>query len=362
MAGVARQPAVPTPFRARPPNFAVTGGLGTISVPTAGATRSALLNSTSATDVDFSFSVRTDKATVGGNHYIYGVVRRNGTNEYSVKMRFATNGNVFVSSSQTINNTETPIGSEVLVPGLNHIANSIIRFRGQVTGTSPTTLRVRAWADGSAEPSTWQYTATNSAAALQVAGSLGLRVYMASGVTNAPVLFSFDDFRVTSIGGPNNAPVFSTEFGDRTDAEGAAPSFDANATDPDGNTLTYSATNLPAGMTINSSTGVVSGTLAFTAAGSYNVTLTVVRWHADRYRHLHLDGDQHQPATDLQHQLRRSHRRRGRRHQPRCRRHRSRRHGAHLLGHQPARWPHHQQLDRCRQSARCRRPARAPTT
>ena len=144
-------------------------------------------------------------------------------------------------------------------------------------------------------------------------------------------------------------PVFSTEFGDRTDAEGAAPSFDANATDPDGNTLTYSATNLPAGMTINSSTGVVSGTLAFTAAGSYNVTLTVVRRHADRHRHLHLDGDQHQPATDLQHQLRRSHRRRGHRHQPRCRRHRSRRHGAHLLGHQPARWPHHQQHDRCHQ-------------
>ena len=183
-------------------NFAVAGGLGTINVPTAGATRSALLNSTSATDVDFSFSVRTDKATVGGNHYIYGVVRRNGTNEYRVKMRFATNGNVFVSASQTINNTETLIGTEVLVPGLNHIANGIIRFRGQVTGTNPTTLRVRAWADGSAEPSTWQYTATNSAAALQGAGLLGLRVYMSSGVTNAPVLFSFDDFRVTSIGGP----------------------------------------------------------------------------------------------------------------------------------------------------------------
>ena len=47
-------------------------------------------------------------------------------------------------------------------------------------------------------------------------------------------------------------PVFSTDFGDRTDAEGAVISFDADATDPDGTTLTYSATNLPGGMTINS--------------------------------------------------------------------------------------------------------------
>ena len=51
---------------------------------------------------------------------------------------------------------------------------------------------------------------------------------------------------------PNQAPVFSTDFTDRTDAEGAAISFDADATDPDGNTLTYSATGLPAGISINS--------------------------------------------------------------------------------------------------------------
>ena len=122
--------------------------LGTISMPAPGATRSALLNA-SATDVDFSFRVRSDKAAVGGNQYIYGVVRRNGANEYRVKLRFAPNGAVFVGASTVINNVETNIGSEVQVPGLTHTANAIIRFRAQVTGTSPTTLRVRAWADAS---------------------------------------------------------------------------------------------------------------------------------------------------------------------------------------------------------------------
>ena len=62
----------------------------------------------------------------------------------------------------------------------------------------------------------------------------------------------------------NVAPVFSTEFTDRTDRGRRRHQLrrqrqsDANP----GDTLTYSATNLPSGITINASTGVVSGTLS----------------------------------------------------------------------------------------------------
>ena len=64
---------------------------------------------------------------------------------------------------------------------------------------------------------------------------------------------------------PARAPVFSTEFGDRSDDEGDVVSFDADATDANpADTLTYSATNLPDGISIDSSTGVVSGTLSAT--------------------------------------------------------------------------------------------------
>ena len=65
----------------------------------------------------------------------------------------------------------------------------------------------------------------------------------------------------------NSAPVFGTEFSDRSDAEGALISFDSNAADVDAaDTLT---TRLPTaqGITINSSTGVVSGTLSGTSSG-----------------------------------------------------------------------------------------------
>ena len=72
----------------------------------------------------------------------------------------------------------------------------------------------------------------------------------------------------------NSAPVLSTDFQNRNDVVGDTANLDADATDADGgDTLTYSATNLPAGASIASGTGVISGTL--TAAGVHNVTVTV---------------------------------------------------------------------------------------
>jgi hypothetical protein len=68
----------------------------------------------------------------------------------------------------------------------------------QVTGANPTTMRIRAWADGSTEPTTWQFTSTNAAAGLQVAGGVGIRSYIGSATTNAPILVRVDDLLATS--------------------------------------------------------------------------------------------------------------------------------------------------------------------
>jgi len=48
-------------------------------------------------------------------------------------------------------------------------------------------------------------------------------------------------------------------------------SYDVNATDSDGDTLTYSLTTKPSGMSINSSTGLIAWTP--TTSGDYNVTV-----------------------------------------------------------------------------------------
>ena len=71
----------------------------------------------------------------------------------------------------------------------------------------------------------------------------------------------------------NRAPVV-TAPADQTSAEGAAVTLPIVATDPDGDALTFSATGLPPGLSINPTTGVISGTLPYTAAGGYTVTVS----------------------------------------------------------------------------------------
>ena len=181
-------------------NFSVDGSAGSINLPSAGALRSALLNGAAAQaqDVDIKFRVSVDKMPTGGAYFVYGVARRNGTNEYRPKFRLRNDGVLLVQASRVIGNVETAIGPEVVVSGLSPTAGSFIWFRAQVVGTSPTTIRVKAWADGQAEPATWQFTATDSSAELQVTGGSGLRAYIGGNVTSAPVLFKFDDLAVVA--------------------------------------------------------------------------------------------------------------------------------------------------------------------
>lgn len=75
-----------------------------------------------------------------------------------------------------------------------------------------------------------------------------------------------------------NRPPVVTSPANRTSAEGASVSMAVAAYSPDNNSLTYSATGLPKGLTINSNTGVISGTVDYSSAetsdGTYAVTVT----------------------------------------------------------------------------------------
>jgi hypothetical protein len=178
-------------------NYAVGNGVGTMLFSTANSSRAALLNGVSQLDVDVQFRVSTNKVAAGGNYTVYAATRRIGTNEYRPRIIFNANGTVSVNASVVNNNVESALGAPVVVPGVIQGANSFIWFRAQVTGASPTTIRVKAWADGQTEPVAWQFTAADSLAAIQVAGSIGLRAYVGN-VTTAPIVLSFDDYSVRS--------------------------------------------------------------------------------------------------------------------------------------------------------------------
>jgi hypothetical protein len=75
----------------------------------------------------------------------------------------------------------------------------------------------------------------------------------------------------------NTNPTFNQDLSDRSNAEGDAIAFSASASDPDEDPLTYGATGLPPGLTIDVGSGLISGSIASGAAGSspYTVAVTV---------------------------------------------------------------------------------------
>jgi large repetitive protein len=106
--------------------------------------------------------------------------------------------------------------------------------------------------------------------------AMATRVYVGLALTShntgAAASATFSSVTVTS-GAANRAPTL-TQPANQTNSEGSTVSVQLVASDPDGNPLTYSATGLPASLSVNTSTGVISGTLTFTSAGSYSVTAT----------------------------------------------------------------------------------------
>jgi subtilisin-like proprotein convertase family protein len=84
---------------------------------------------------------------------------------------------------------------------------------------------------------------------------------------------------ITTVASGGNTPPVVTNPGAQTTAVSTGVSLQVIASDADaGDTLSYSATGLPTGLTINGATGLISGTTAATA-GSFAVTVTVSDSH-----------------------------------------------------------------------------------
>lgn len=72
-------------------------------------------------------------------------------------------------------------------------------------------------------------------------------------------------------GSENYPPNFDNLIGSTTGREGSVLSFSVSATDPDGDTIVYSSSELPSGATLSSETGTFSWTPSYTTAGTYSI-------------------------------------------------------------------------------------------
>jgi hypothetical protein len=151
---------------------------------------------------------------------------------------------------------------------------------GGQTGTVGTPVSLQIQATDSASGQTLTYSATGLPAGLSINSSSGLISGTPSNGGPSGVTVTATDTTGASgsasftwtIGG-NTVTV--TNPGSQTGTVGTAVSLQVHATDSaSGQRLTYSATGLPAGLSINTSSGLISGTPTTAAASGVTVTAT----------------------------------------------------------------------------------------
>ncbi|MFJ9887185.1 hypothetical protein ACIQRW_15125 [Streptomyces sp. NPDC091287] len=180
------------------PHFTVNAGVGTIAVDGLNTTRRVYLPSdyrpsdvdarvaisipalAAGGNVEASIMLRVDPADVG-NTYYYGEIEFNYQPSRTVRARIM----------RRQNGADTALSTAIDVPGLTYTAGAIIRCRFRAVGPL---LQLRAWADGSPEPTTWAVEVTDTALS---SGRVGLRAILDPPNTNTlPFPVNFRDFSV----------------------------------------------------------------------------------------------------------------------------------------------------------------------
>jgi PKD repeat protein len=167
--------------------FSVVAPTGRIA-NSPGQTRTALLPSVSSTATDSVVSFTLDSTSVEGQ-YVSVVGRSVGADSYSARIKTQAGG----LQLQILRGTTTL--KAVSLTGVTYGKGTTVTVRFQAIGKGTTTLNAKAWTGGT-EPSAWQASATDATAALQAAGSVGLKVYVSSGV--AATTAAFTGYTVTA--------------------------------------------------------------------------------------------------------------------------------------------------------------------
>jgi hypothetical protein len=118
-------------------------------------------------------------------------------------------------------------------------------------------------------------TSTGRLSGTPAAGNVGSFANIVISVSDGTASVSRPAFTITVSEAPNTAPTISGSPATTVQA-GAAYSFTPTASDADGNTLTFSVTNLPTWATFSTSTGRISGTPQAANVGTFaNIGISV---------------------------------------------------------------------------------------
>jgi PKD repeat protein len=162
--------------------LSVAPGTATLALPGAGNNTGVYLP-VSQTSADIRTAFSLSAMPTGNGTYVYVTGRRvTGQGEYRVRVRVLPTGQIALALSRLTGTTEAFPSGEVTLTGVTYTAGATLNARVQVTGTGTTTVRAMVWT-GAAEPTAWQMTRTDTTAALQAAGGVGLAAHRPSTTT-----------------------------------------------------------------------------------------------------------------------------------------------------------------------------------
>ena len=256
-------------------NFSVNGSAGLVSFSFAGITREAYLASISETDQDLTAQFSLNGIPTGGGYTVDLVGRRiNGNNSYRARAEVKSDGAVIIRLISQNGGAEQVLSSYA-IQDFTYTANTALTVRARFVGTHPTTLDMKVWRAGTAEPD-WQIKdIEDGTAALQGGGSAGIRT--SSSADSNTLTVSFDNIEFTDGNFVNTAPVvdagsdLSVSLPNAAEPEAtvADDSFPANPLN-----LAWSEVSGPGTVTFSPSNAVERPSVTFSSPGTYVLELS----------------------------------------------------------------------------------------
>jgi hypothetical protein len=135
----------------------------------------AVLSAVAMRDGELDFKVSFDRLPIDGELMAYGLLRVGDDDAaYRMAVHVTSGGEVYIGIERLVGGQVGRLGSRVLISPVASDSPGTVNVRAQASGDDPTTLTMRAWMDGTAEPTGWQLSTIDWASSLQQDGAIGL--------------------------------------------------------------------------------------------------------------------------------------------------------------------------------------------
>jgi chitodextrinase len=178
--------------------FWANGTTGVAQLTAPGTALQAMLPGASVLNTDEVASFDLSKVPVGDSARVMLVGRSVAGAQYRGVVEVTPAGQMNLSVRRVVAGTTVTLAPPV-TSSIRFGANTTYSMRFDLSGQGTTQLRLRLWQSGSAEPSSWGYSASDSTPVLQAAGSTGIRMVAGARQSNTPMTVLLDRFGVANL-------------------------------------------------------------------------------------------------------------------------------------------------------------------